>query len=48
MEQQRARKAQKKRISVEEGELKAAPTKFLGYDFEAEAVVETVLPGKIG
>jgi alanyl-tRNA synthetase len=50
MEQQRerARKAQKKEeISVEEGELKVAPTKFLGYDFlEAEAVVETVLPGK--
>ena len=50
MEQQRerARKAQKKEeISVEDGELKAAPTKFLGYDFlEAEAVVETVLPGK--
>src|SRR5437899_10906468 len=50
MEQQRerARKAQKKQeISVEEGELKAAPTKFLGYDFlEAEAVVETVLAGK--
>jgi alanyl-tRNA synthetase len=49
MEQQRerARKAQKKEeISIEEGELKAAPTKFLGYDFlEAEAVVETVLPG---
>jgi alanyl-tRNA synthetase len=50
MEQQRerARKAQKKEeISIEEGELKVAPTKFLGYDFlEAEAVVETVLPGK--
>jgi alanyl-tRNA synthetase len=50
MEQQRerARKAQKKeKISVEEGELKGEPTKFLGYDFlEAEAVVETVLPGK--
>jgi alanyl-tRNA synthetase len=50
MEQQRdrARKAQKKeKISIEEGELNAAPTKFLGYDFlEAEAVVETVLPGK--
>src|SRR5438094_1603233 len=50
MEQQRkrARKAQKKEeISVEEGELKTAPTKFLGYDFlETEAVVETVLPGK--
>jgi alanyl-tRNA synthetase len=50
MEQQRerARKAQKKEeISVEEGELKAAPTKFLGYDFlETEAVVEIVLSGK--
>jgi alanyl-tRNA synthetase len=50
MEQQRerARKAQKKEeISVEEGELKAEPTRFLGYDFlEAEAVVETVLAGK--
>ncbi|MGA7276067.1 MAG: alanine--tRNA ligase, partial [Candidatus Udaeobacter sp.] len=50
MEQQRerARKAQKKEeISVEEGELKAEATKFLGYDFlEAEAVVETVLPSK--
>ncbi|HEY5990969.1 MAG TPA: alanine--tRNA ligase [Candidatus Udaeobacter sp.] len=44
----RARKAQKKEaISVEEENLKVAPTKFLGYDFlEAEAVVETVLPGK--
>jgi alanyl-tRNA synthetase len=50
MEQQRkrARKAQKKEeIGVEQGELKAEPTKFLGYDFlEAEALVETVLPGK--
>jgi alanyl-tRNA synthetase len=50
MEQQRdrARKAQKKEaISVEEGELKAASTKFLGYDFlETEAFVETVFPGK--
>jgi alanyl-tRNA synthetase len=50
MEEQhdRARKAQKKEeISVEEGELKATPTKFLGYDFlETESVVETVLPGK--
>jgi alanyl-tRNA synthetase len=50
MEQQRerARKAQKKEeISIEEGELEAAPTKFLGYDFlETESVVETVLPGK--
>jgi alanyl-tRNA synthetase len=44
----RARKAQKKEeITVEQGELKAAPTKFVGYDFlESEAVVETVLPGK--
>jgi alanyl-tRNA synthetase len=50
MEQQRerARRAQKKEeITIEERELKAAPTQFLGYDFlEAEAVVETVLPGK--
>jgi alanyl-tRNA synthetase len=50
MEQQRerARKAQKKEeISVEQGELKAAPTEFVGYDFlESEAVVETVHPGK--
>ena len=50
MEQQRerGRKAQKKEeISVEQGELTAEPTKFLGYDFlEAEAVVERVLPGK--
>ena len=50
MEQQRerARAAQKKEeISIEEEELKAAPTEFLGYDFlEAEAVVETVLPDK--
>jgi alanyl-tRNA synthetase len=44
----RARAAQKREeISVEAGELKAGSTKFLGYDFlEAEAVVETVLPGK--
>jgi len=49
MEQQRerARKAQKKEEISIEGELKVAPTKFLGYDFlEAEAVVETVLPDK--
>ena len=50
MEQQRARarKAQKKEeISIEQGELKAEPTEFLGYDFlETEAVVETVLPSK--
>jgi alanyl-tRNA synthetase len=47
-QRERARKAQKKEeISVEEAALNAAPTKFLGYDFlEAEAVVETVLPGK--
>src|SRR5213078_449004 len=49
MEEQRdrGRKAQKKEeISVEEGELKGAPTKFLGYDFlETESVVKTVLPG---
>src|SRR5947199_2678246 len=47
-QRERARKAQKKEeISVEEEELKVEPTKFLGYDFlEAEAVVETVLPGK--
>ncbi|PYJ01279.1 MAG: hypothetical protein DMF00_05455 [Verrucomicrobia bacterium] len=50
MEQQRdrARKAQKKEeISVEEGQLKAEPTKFLGYDFlETESVVDAVLPSK--
>ena len=50
MEEQRdrARKAQKKEeISVEEGELKATSTKFLGYDFlETESVVETVLLGR--
>jgi alanyl-tRNA synthetase len=50
MEEQRARgrKAQKKeQISIEEAELRAAPTKFLGYEFlETESVVETVLPGK--
>src|SRR5947199_5096802 len=49
MEQQRerGRKAQKKEeISVEEGELKGAPTKFLGYDFlTTESAVKTVLPG---
>src|SRR5262249_37066940 len=49
MEQQRerARKAQKKETIAVEGEIEAAPTKFLGYDFlESEAVVETVLPGQ--
>jgi alanyl-tRNA synthetase/REP element-mobilizing transposase RayT len=47
-QRERARRAQKKEeISIEEGELKAAPTKFLGYDFlETESVVETVLPSK--
>jgi alanyl-tRNA synthetase/REP element-mobilizing transposase RayT len=47
-QRERARKAQKKEeISVEEGDLKAEPTRFLGYEFlEAEAVVDTVLPGK--
>jgi alanyl-tRNA synthetase len=47
-QRERARKAQKKEeISVDERELKAEPTKFLGYDFlEAESVVETVLPGR--
>jgi alanyl-tRNA synthetase len=49
MEQQRdrARRAQKKDpITIEEGKLDLAPTKFLGYDFsETEAVVEAVLPG---
>jgi alanyl-tRNA synthetase len=46
-QRERGRKAQKKEeISVEERELKAEPTKFLGYDFlETESVVETVLPG---
>jgi alanyl-tRNA synthetase len=50
MEEQRhrARKKQKKEeIGVAEEDLKAEPTKFLGYDFlETESVVETVLPGK--
>jgi alanyl-tRNA synthetase len=47
-QRERARKAQKKEeISVEEDQLKAEATKFLGYDFlETESVVETVLPGK--
>src|SRR5262249_10986670 len=47
-QRERGRKAQKKEeISIEEDELKAEPTKFLGYDFlEAEAVVEAVLPGE--
>ncbi len=47
-QRQRARKAQKKSvISVEDGKLDVAATKFLGYDlFETEAVVEAVLPGR--
>jgi alanyl-tRNA synthetase len=47
-QRERARGAQKKEaISVEEEDLRVAPTKFLGYDFlEAESVVETVLPSK--
>jgi alanyl-tRNA synthetase len=47
-QRERGRKAQKKEeISVAEDKLGGQPTKFLGYDFlEAEAVVETVLPGK--
>jgi alanyl-tRNA synthetase len=46
-QRERARKGQKKeKITVEEGELKREPTKFLGYDFlETESVVETVLSG---
>ena len=49
-QRERARKAQKKEeISIEEGELNAEPTKFLGYDsLESESVVETVLPVKTG
>jgi alanyl-tRNA synthetase/REP element-mobilizing transposase RayT len=47
-QRERARKAQKKEeISIEQRELEAAVTKFLGYDFlEIESVVEAVLPGK--
>jgi alanyl-tRNA synthetase len=45
-QRERARKAQKKETIAVEGELAAAPTKFLGYDFlETEAVIETVLLG---
>ncbi|HEY4284596.1 MAG TPA: alanine--tRNA ligase, partial [Chthoniobacterales bacterium] len=50
MEEQRvrARKAQKKEaISVEDENLQATPTTFLGYDFsETEAVVEKIVRGK--
>src|SRR5439155_24129915 len=46
-QRERARKAQKKETIAVEGELTAAPTKFLGYEFvESEAVVGNVLPGK--
>jgi alanyl-tRNA synthetase len=47
-QRERARKAQKKTaITIEDGKLDVAATKFLGYDFlETEAVVEAVLPGK--
>jgi alanyl-tRNA synthetase len=47
-QRERARRAQKKEeISVAEGELRDASTKFLGYDFlETESVVKTVVPGK--
>jgi alanyl-tRNA synthetase len=45
-QRERARKAQKKERIAVRGELQAAATKFLGYDFlEAEAVVEAVLEG---
>jgi len=46
-QRERARKAQKKETIAVEGELTAAPTKFLGYEFlESEGVVEAVLPGQ--
>jgi alanyl-tRNA synthetase len=46
-QRERARTSQKKETIAVEGELTAAPTKFLGYDFlESESVVETVLPGQ--
>jgi alanyl-tRNA synthetase len=47
-QRERARKAQKKEvITVADGNLQVAPTKFLGYDFlETEAVVEAVTRGK--
>jgi alanyl-tRNA synthetase len=49
-QRERARRAQKKeKISIEQEQLRAVPTEFIGYDFlEGEAVVETVLPGKRG
>jgi alanyl-tRNA synthetase len=46
-QRERARKAQKKETIAVEGEVTAAPTKFLGYDFlETESVVDAVLPGQ--
>src|SRR5207244_7429883 len=47
-QRERARRAQKKeQISIEQEQLQAVPTEFIGYDFlEGEAVVETVLTGK--
>ncbi|MBV9010133.1 MAG: transposase, partial [Verrucomicrobia bacterium] len=47
-QRERARKAQKKQtISVEDGKLDIAPTKFLGYDsLETESVVQAVLSGR--
>src|SRR5205814_2921449 len=46
-QRERARNSQKKETVAVEGELAAAPTKFLGYDFlETESVVQTVLPGQ--
>ena len=46
-QRERGRKGQKKEEISVERELKAKPTKFLGYDFlETESVVETILPGK--
>ena len=43
----RARRRRRKKSVLKKDELKAEPTKFLGYDFlETESVVEAVLPGK--
>jgi alanyl-tRNA synthetase len=45
-QRERGRAAQKKETISVEGELKAGSTKFLGFDFfEAEAVVDAILPG---
>ena len=44
-QRERGRAAQKKETIAVEGELKAAPTKFFGYEFlEGEAMVDAVLP----